>query len=343
MAGQLAFLNKKFNAVLMEIQPAGIETVDRRRHEWLKLPRRALALGTTALALAAGTWAYLDRSGEVDHFYPTETQPVQIDDVTRVATWNMHGQARTREDEIGSLARGKDAVALQEVTHDDAVDLSRHFPAWHVVFALGDAKQHTLDGGYGNILMTRQAPRDIESKVLTGTTFLQSAANMFEGFWVDVAEADTSLNNTKDGLQESRVALAETIKMESGGQDIDVRLITAHITGNQVENLHARQFKQLLGFIKGNMKRGRPTFVCGDFNSHPQEAVGLMAQLGFSTNSTIDTSVEHKTIDYCFSDGGEAIEGSRVRFLPDYVTDHLAGQADFYGQPAPAIFRRRDI
>lgn len=278
--------------------------------------------------LVLGAWKSLERSGEYVRLGPKVNKPANIDNKLRIASWNMQGKASTRYDQIGKLVARKrlDAVALQEVTRNDAEVLSNKFKTWNLIFVLGDRKQHILEGGYGNVLMTRQAPRDIHSNSMPGSTFLATVAGGTAGLGLDALTGNTRFKNTKDGLQESRAAVAATIKVKSGDGYRDVRLVTGHIAGvnkNAGPEIHNEQFKDFMKFIGRNTSDNYPTVVCGDFNSDPDAVEPALAENRMITvPNQKATTLGGDVFDYCGYHEASVLGLGDLEVLDSPVTDH---------------------
>jgi endonuclease/exonuclease/phosphatase family metal-dependent hydrolase len=284
---------------------------------------RPAAIGLSAIAaMGAGAWKYLDKSGGYEHFAPTVHKTIPIDNVERIISWNMEGHAAKRYKQIRTLAArySADIIALQEVDTADANKLHRDLPAWHIVYALADQKQHLAQGGYGNMLLTRQAPTDIKTRSFDGTSLVDSAIGTLKGITADVASMDTSFTAAKDGWQERRVALAETTKILSGDQLVDIRAIDIHISGNS--SVHDRQLSQSMDFIKDNIESGRPTVACGDFNAQPAEVTSAFVNMKMVTPTKVGIN-NYYNGDYCgYYMAGDKTTLAHVAVLNDFKTDH---------------------
>src|SRR5581483_5597493 len=286
-------------------------------------------LGTLALAglatiagLGLTAWKFLDNSGKYEHFKPTIERPVQIDGSEHIISWNIAGQAARRQKQIRTLAKryNADVVMLQEVDTDDAARLHHDFPSWHIIYALADQKQHVTQGGYGNVIMTRQEPTDIKTRSFSGTSFVDSTVGTITGFTADVANLDTALTATKNGWQERRVAVAETTKVLSQDKLTDIRTVDVHISGNS--SVHTRQLSEAMDFIKSNLNPAEPLVTCGDFNTKPPaEVTAAFARIGMITPVKQGINSDYNG-DYCAYYIADEPTLARVRVLNDFKTDH---------------------
>jgi len=279
-------------------------------------------LGITALAaMGVGAWKYFDQSGKYEHFPPSLNQPAQIDNTERIISWNMEGRAAKRHKQIAALAMryNADVIALQEVDTTDATRLHHDFPAWDVVYALADQKQHITQGGYGNVLMTRQGPTDIKTRSFAGTSLVDSTVGTVTGLSADVTHLNAAFTATKNGWQERRVALAETTKVISGSKLENFRVVDVHISGNK--SVHSRQLGQAMDFIKSNLKGGQPMAACGDFNSRNAEITGAFARIGVITPTKQGIHSDYNG-DFCGYYMGDETTLAHVTVLNDFRTDH---------------------
>lgn len=164
--------------------------------------RRAL-IGAAAVVMAGFAWQSNERSGYVEQSGPVVEQPRQQHNGFRMATWNMHNEAEYRYAQLERLARHfkLDAIALQEVTHDDAETLRWRLSDWHQTYVYGDGNQRVLEGGFGNLLLTRAKPRDIKTRSFPGTSTLDTISRTVTGAADDVVEADPDFSQLKDGRQ----------------------------------------------------------------------------------------------------------------------------------------------
>lgn len=298
------------------------------------------AVGVLALGGVKEAWdRIVNTSGEYTLVSPRHTVPQFIDGRHVVGDWNMHDETAARTDQIRVLAERHelDVIALQEVSADDARALSDELPDWYVAFVMGDRKQRPLEGGYGDVLMSRQKPEDIATASINGTSMVDSAIRAANGLFDDIAEAATTgavdLRHTKDGMQEYRAAIAFTVKVRDGNGELkDVRMMTGHIAHNEV--VHAKQLQELMEFIKDNVKHGRPTIFCGDLNALPEEVILKFAELGFIVPETRHTSLSHKTIDYCAYDPEDVLGLGRVTVLKQPRTDHFQLIGEWNSQAA---------
>lgn len=284
--------------------------------------RKYAAVGSVVVALAFGIWKYLDQSGEIEGYTPDKPVPAAIDNELSVGSWNMRHETAERVGQIAKVIKhGKlDVMALQEVSGNDLDDLAERFPGWHVRSVVTDLAARPLEGGGHNVFMSRQSPKDVETRSLEGTSVLSSIAGVITGLGVDVANADTSFEETKSGRQEERAAIAMTIKVRQGEDLRELDIITSHISGEP--RVHEDQREKLMDFIDDNRDKGRPAIFCGDLNSGPDEVIPDMAELGFITPQTGRTATGNKTIDYCSYYEADILGLGDVAVLPNPKTDH---------------------
>ncbi len=300
--------------------------------------RKITAIGSATLIGAIGigkaAWEVKDQSGEHTVYPPKQLGQVAVNNRLGLLSWNMHNETRWRIGEIEEIATQQelDVIALQEVNAKDAKRLQISTEGWYVTYAMADAKTNFQSGGFGNVIMTRQRPKDIQTRPIDGTSYIQSVLGTVEGLFVDVANAETSLENAADGSQEDRVALAMTINSRDGDKDIETRFITAHIASNREvgyiyghQKIHKSQMSELKDFIKDNLRKGRPTFVCGDLNAPPEEVIPWFRSMDFTVVRTDPTFAGgRQTLDYCaYNPGAEGLltlENGRV--MKNHITDH---------------------
>lgn len=287
--------------------------------------RRRMAVicgGLLALAAAGIFWNNFDNSGEVREYGSLEQLEPNVDNELRVGSWNMHNELSARYNEVKEVLEEQelDVLALQEVDAEDARGLQYHLPEWQTTFVVADSKVEPLQGGYGNVLLTRQKLENISSKVIGGTSIGDSVIRFFSGFGVDVAQANTDFTKAKEGVEENRATIAGTIKVQFGDALRDVRIITGHISAQQ--DFHERQLEEQMDFIKDNIKSGRPLVFAGDMNANPSEFIPEAAKLGMITPETSNTSLSGRTIDFV-SYRTEGILGlAKVSVENGHATDH---------------------
>lgn len=293
------------------------------KKRWLgKKWSKVAALGAAVVSFAA--YQNYDRSGEVTSYDPIKEGNVLIDNRFNVLTWNMHNETSDKYSELAQIITEKevDVVALQEVSAKDAKGLHRYFPAAYIRFAMADAKTKLFDGGYGNVLMSFQEMHDTTSVSIEGNEVSEAAMKIAGGVLTDVSSFDTSFPRTSDATQEDRTAMATTVKVQSGNDLEDIRLITSHI-GSADRDLHAKQMDELMDFVDENNSEDRPTIFCGDLNYGQDKVIPRFIDQGLYVHQTPATNPKGLTIDYCgFSPGGVLSSGS-VEVLPN-VTDHYA-------------------
>lgn len=303
---------------------------------WLVLRKRAVMFGTAALASLGVAWKYMNQPENAEHFLPTVHRVATVDNIQKFGSWNMHGEAAERTQQIRQLARSQDldALALQEVSQSDVAPIEQAMPEWHIVYKLADKKQHILEGGYGNMILTRQPPRDIQSRTFKGTSLGTTATRTVAGAGEDLIDGNANLANTRNGLQENRAAVAETIRLYSSGKLIDVRLATAHLAGHLDPHLHQRQLSGLLAFLKENTKPDRPTIFMGDLNAGSTEVIPAFASIGFVSPDTGGTSVTSgRTIDHVAYYVSDGLGLAKVSVLKNPKTDHYPLVAEWDLKP----------
>ena len=279
-----------------------------------------------AAVVGGGAWSYFDRSGEVEVTKPTKPIPENINPYHVQLSWNMFNQTDKRWKQVRSLIRKYqvDVAMLQEVSHADSQKIGERFPEMHKTFVMADKKSQPANGGYGNLLITSQKPRDIKSISLSGSSIIEgstqtAAAGVKYAYYL--GESDQSPD---DEWQADRSAVAATISVRQGEELKDIRVITGHIAGN--EKVHDKQLDSLLKFVKDETKEDRPTIFCGDLNDTPENVIPRFASIGFITPQTAGTwaGESHNTIDYCsYTTGGAVLGLGSVAVLNEpYVTDH---------------------
>lgn len=282
------------------------------------------ALGAVTIGGFFGYRVLTDNSGEYRIHEPTVPKEFAIDNQHVMLSWNMHSETPKHLQEIKGLINQNelDVITLQEVNARDVAYLNANIPDWYITHIVADDNAKLNVKGFGNAIMSRQEPKDIEVLTINGTTFDETISRTVKGAIEDFVQTETSLKNTKSGRQEKRAALALTVKVREGQSDNlqDVRIITSHIAGKLV--VHQEQFEKLMQFIEENHQDSRPTIFCGDLNSIPKNVIPRFAELGFITPETDGTSVNGAVIDYCSYDEERTLGLGRVAVLDDYKTDH---------------------
>ncbi|HSW85454.1 MAG TPA: endonuclease/exonuclease/phosphatase family protein [Candidatus Saccharimonadales bacterium] len=275
----------------------------------------AVVIGASGFA----AWKLLNKSGEYQHFQPTVAEKAPVDNVERIISWNMEGQTDERIDQLHVLVKNADVVMLQEVSTADAKILHKDFPAWHIVYALADQKQHWTQGGYGDVQMSRQDPKNIETRSIAGTSLTDTAVRTVAGLPSDVVNLNPNLDSTKAGWQEQRVVEAETTKVRNSGKLIDIRTINVHISGNN--SVHTRQLDDAMDFVKGNWKSDEPMVVCGDFNGG---AASITSDFVDSRMVTPAKEGEFSGYngDFCAYNMAGHLSLARVKVSSEFFTDH---------------------
>ncbi len=275
--------------------------------------------------LSIAAWQLFDKSGDVEKIEPIHPKQQEIDETHRQLSWNMHNEAAKRWRQINTLIQEKDldVAVLQEVSRKDFKKLASRLPDFYVTYAMADAKSKPDEGGYGNLIISKQKPRDVKGLSLTGSKFLSGVVHTVTGLTQDAAYANTKLSQTGKGFQADRSALAMTLSVRRGEELEDVRVITSHIAGD--ERVHDEQFSDLLDFVRKETAPNRPTVFCGDLNSTPENVIPNFAELGFITPETGGTwtGPSNRTIDYCAYKPNEVFGLGKVAILPE-KTDHYA-------------------
>lgn len=285
------------------------------------------AVGSMVAALAFGAWKYLDKSGEVAGYTPDHPVPAAIDNELNICSWNMEHQTAERVDQIAKvISHGKlDVMALQEVSGDDLDDLQNRFEGWYINPVVTDLAARPLEGGGYNVLMSKQEPKNVQTKSLNGTSFKDTLVGVVTGLGADVANADTSLNNATDGRQEKRAAIAMTIKVRQGKQLRDVRVVTSHISGD--DRVHEDQREDLIDLVKDT---NLPVIFAGDLNATPETIRNAFKDTDgnkendpeFRVAKTGATSIDNRIIDYYIYNHPEALLRAYAKAMPNPKTDH---------------------
>lgn len=310
------------------------------------------------VALAFGAWgaSQLDKSGTLREYDPIAQGNPDIDNEARIISWNMHNETESKIKSLKKIIKKEhpDAIALQEVNSSDAYKLHQTFNKWYIRYALADSRQEFQDGGYGNVLMTTQMPKEVKIKPIDGSSYVETAGNVIAGtvkdssrFVTNIIKEDSAqacqensqkaslseetaactegkpiFSDAAAGWQEQRAAEALTIKIRVGDELEDMRIITGHISGNQ--SIHDKQLNEWMGFIKDNTKKESTTVVCGDFNTEPEKIIPKAAgELGYYIPTTDSTSSTHNaTIDYCGFYNGKFEGLGKTQVLKKFKTDH---------------------
>lgn len=311
----------------MEIEPRQ-EPFQESRWAYKKIATY-LAIGTLAIgAGVAGTWEYLNhKSGEHIHLKAKHKDEPYIDGQINLLTWNMHDETPAHIQDIKKLQTdyGLDAIMLQEVGKDDLEYLHDEITNSDIVYVQGDPRARIEKSGLGNVIITQQSPHRIRSSVIHGTSTVESAMGFIGGLandvWGGIADANPSLKNAKDGVQENRGALSENIEVKDGRQNIDITTMTSHISGMKL--VHDRQFKTLMKFITKNTKNGTPAFFCGDLNESQSSTIKKFASIGMITALTTKTTKNRSfPKDYCAYNSAGKTSLDTAKVLYKYYTDH---------------------
>lgn len=330
------------------------------KHNMLRRAEEAGAIGASALAFAGILytggkvvwWDRLDKAGEMIHVEPP--QSALHENVRRfgrevvVITYNLHAEAANREDELRRLAKQADVLAMQEITFNDVRSfnlLARD--GLYTTIAKADARQKLGTDWQGNAIITKQYPQNPAAKAIRGTSYTKTILGSIDGFFTDVAQAETSLKNTADGSQEDRVAQAVTIQAMNGDNPVNIRIINAHISGNRevgyifgTDNVHKNQREELEDIISEELEKKIPIILMGDFNGQPKEIVPRLSSLGLTvvvTGPTFTDGVQRLDyIAYHPAGLGKSFTLKDIKVLKE-KTDHHAVRATFI-LPAPEKF-----
>lgn len=245
--------------------------------------RRPRVLGVGAIVVISAIGAYRhfsEQSGQLISYDPKVDAPALEDNILRIGSWNMEGRAARDFRLIARLGQQEnlDVIDLQEVTADDAATLQDLLPSWHQEFVKADSLQHGVadlahgdQGGYGDMILSRTRPYDIQRHVLPGTSWYNGLLGTITGASQDIITADIQFTHTKAGRQENRIVLAETINVDYNNQPIPVREMTAHIAG--LNPTHRDQESELLGFVDDNQSNTIPLVFAGDLNQGDNETI----------------------------------------------------------------------
>lgn len=286
----------------------------------------AAAAAIVTLGLAAHE--NYDRSGEITSYDPIKKGSHLIDNKLNVLSWNMHNETSEKYVEIGSIVKSHkiDAVALQEISANDAKGLSKYFPEAYIKYAMADAKTKITDGGYGNVLMTFQEQKGADAVSIDGNSTVEAALNAATGFLADASDLALgqghSFKHTKDATQEDRSALSSTIQVQQGDSLTDVRIITGHV-GSVNEELLEEQYDQLHDYLRGEAEENEAAVFCGDINIGQEKAIPSFLRIGFYAYQTARTTQSGTNTDYCAYRPGGTFGSGEVRVLKNH-TDHYA-------------------
>jgi exonuclease III len=281
----------------------------------------ATVCGMTFTVGAGGiAWHMLnDDNGETIEYPATVSEHPKIDSELVIASYNAEGIAAEEHKRIERLFKEEhvDALAMQEVTANDASILHAYLPDKNIVVVKASGTQHAFDGGYVDLWITNQPPKNIEAKSIQGTGYFET---LFRGAGLvgqDVASAATlhqdglSLNNTSEALEEGRAALKIEIPVLYKDKLVDVVLITGHIAGRKSYDYktHDRQYGEYRQYAAENVKKGRPIFEVGDENELNDKAREMWTEQTSPAFSTTDVDPNSPPT----SDGGKAIDRAAYR------------------------------
>jgi endonuclease/exonuclease/phosphatase family metal-dependent hydrolase len=301
-----------------------------------------LAIGVTCLTAALGSyWHFLGQeTGRIDSYEPSSPVSTHMDNRLIMGSWNMHDEALSRASDIeAAIEKHKlDVLALQEVSYEDYKGIQSYggLTNMYMTYVTADARVRPLEGGYGNVLITAQKPENVESDAVGGTSLLAGAVGMVAGLGVDVAQADTSLNDTKEASQENRAILSADVQtLDNQDRIQDTRTVTTHIAGDHF--IHYRQFGKVRDSLVKNSASDIPLVFCGDLNEQAYSKVTeYFKPLSLKVPRTGHTSTSNQTIDYCaYSATGFDPDSVEIKVDYRFVTDHrlLVFQGTPIGRP----------
>jgi exonuclease III len=296
-----------------------------------------MAVGTVAIFGGANVYNRIEEAGSGKVIHAAEPVTVHPNQDLRMCSLNMHDETANRLGMLAKMIKQEDCdpIALQEVNKDDMDLLGQYFPEFNIVTVVADAiKQQLNNGGYGNVLMTRQEPKDVKRISIKGTPLDKGLLSAAGKILPNITVADAWASAGK-ALQEDRGAVAMTIKVDDDGKEKDLRVITSHIAGFNINgqpdfNLwkqHNEQLAKLLGFIKDNTQEARPTVFCGDLNASKEEVVPAFANIGYvvPTDGVEETLVDTgEVIDHCAVHDAGVLGLGQVEVLKRFKTDHYA-------------------
>lgn len=287
---------------------------------------KVLAVGGAAAALAFGIWHYYDKSGDLNTYGPYVQVDPQIDTRTNIGSWNMEKKvgSNTRVIEEFMAAQDLDILLIQEGTDVSAERLRNHLQDKHVWALVTEGKQAVRSGGQALIVVSEQLPKDPDWEVFEGpdlkTTLLRYASGTFNVVESAFA-AEVNTRPIEEAFQETRAVLAVTIKTQVRDRLEDVRVITGHISPHL--EFKEEQIQKTLEFIKDNMKPGRPTVVCMDWNEDPEPMIQRLSDIGLRTDLTEPTSDDGRVIDFCSVNSGRGkLNLGKTAVYPMRQTDH---------------------
>lgn len=286
------------------------------------------ALGWGAKMLSNGN------AGDVNSYAPEKPTTPLVDNKITFVSWNMHNETRSRHKDLKEIADTyhPDVIALQEVNARDAMGLRREFSNWYINFVLASATTKLNDGGYGNVLLTQQEPKDVDSLAMSGNSYLSKGWESIKGLFGDTVNADTSFRRTAEGTQEDRSAISEVIQVSTDEGLKPVRIATAHVGGDPLigPKIHKDQFNKLKNWLFRSDKTEEATVLCMDSNGSLENTTFDFAEEGYITPVVEGTTVpkrkgdKGKAIDQCSYKPNNILHLSKVQVLRKYATDHFA-------------------
>lgn len=324
----------------LQIPLDGVTSQPRRFERLRKKRYAALSLGI--LALGGGIPVanhFMNKSGLVLSHEPPVALTTNPANTLRVGSFNTQDKAYVKAKDIAHFATRNQlsVIGLQEVSRANAEKLakSKYLSTWYQKFVLADPLEHPLEGGYGNMLLSRRKMTDIKTYKIPGTTTGQSLAMGFKGLQQDIFKGNKSLDSTKNGWQEARALMFGTIKQPYKNGEVDVRVGVGHIAGSRYPTVHQEQFVTALLDTRKELEEGRPLVMMLDTNAGFKETSYGFDQLGMRTIGPLGvTGLTHSNeIDHIvYSETG--ITGNPTGAVDHMLqSDHSAISAEFPFMP----------
>lgn len=277
--------------------------------------------------------------GSYECFLPDSLSRKQFQFDQRGITWNTAGQAMDRSGDILKfMDEGGSVAMLQEVPKADFTGYVRLMKTrakqYAVCYVQADSKANFLDGGFGNMIIVDQIPKDVEAYRMKGRSLGGIAMKALSGVMVDAKSAftlelssagifmglDLSMNNTKRAHEESRALLAFTLKMRGiDGQVREARYLTGHLPG--YDPYLSTQRARLIKIASKNIRGTRPLVLAIDANTDPEVFVPEIDKIGMTTTLTRPTSMDGRVIDYVAYTPNPQLGFVQIQREP-FATDH---------------------
>lgn len=300
--------------------------------------RASMATFMATVCLGAGGLVYNaltdDDSGRVTSYAPKQHKTPVIDGDFRAFMWNVHGEMRKKGNDIHEADKTLDADVMffTEASHGDAKWLREEFPDKYVYFVKSTNDHKSNEGGFGNVLMTSQEPKDIDSLSMPGNSAESKAISTLWGFGNDVVRRDTSFRRAADGTQESRSAISAILEVRDKQGDLrDVRFIGTHINGDPIigPKTHDSQFNRLKDWTIDGEEDEQATVLCMDSNQSLERTTFEFAEEGYITPPIEKTTVpknksdKGKALDQCVYKPQDILRLSRMQVLKQFASDHF--------------------